>query len=181
MERKVSKITLMSLVVLIMLVSCTFSFQSHVTVRVKGGIADNADEETSVYIYGFLDEEKRDAAYEELVALSHDSTLKSGEFESFLYDYLPSGNEDVRIAGYVSGNGIGSTANGTMATLTIRWGTMSPYVGEDYDRTMLYLLAAGESDGQRYIGIKKAQIQSGSYSTEIILKNAAEISLDETI
>ena len=179
--RRSMKMLPLALALALLLAGCAFAFQARVSVTVTGGSADSGDEETSVYIYGFLDEGRRDAAYEELVALSHDSTLTSGEFESFLYDDLPSGYADVKVARYVSGTVLGSSQSGTVATLTIRWETSSPSVGEDYDSTLLYLLAASESDGRRYIGIKDAPIQSGSDSAEIHLKDASGISLDETI
>ena len=165
--RKIKVISwgLLIVMILVVITACNFVFSAPVSVRVTAeGVQDDSFD-SDVYIFGFTDESARDKARDELLEIAGDS---SEDFNDFLYSFNPSGCLDKAAASYVDGNNIlsGINISGTVGQLTIRWNTMSPGFGEDYDSVMLYLIAAVEEGGTEYIGTNEWIINSGSSTNQ---------------
>ena len=184
--RKISvKMALVLLAITVLAVGCNFVFSSIVSVTVQGPDSSDSSFDSTVYVFGFTDKGARDAAYKAIVEEGQKSS--SGEFDDYLRYYNPSGVVDKRIAAYASGDGedgiipgLGS-ASGTIANLTIRWNTMSPAYGEDYDSTYVYIIAAVEENGVCYAGTNDWPVNSGNADAIVKIYDVSNIDPDSII
>ncbi len=181
--RKINfKLAFVLIAVMVLIAGCNFAFSSIVSVIVTGPDSSDNSFDSTVYVFGFTDEEAWNTAYRQIVEKGKDSA--SGKFDAFLESYIPAGVVDKRLATYASGNdfipGI-NNSSGTVATLTIRWNTTSPAYGEDYDSTRVYVIAAVEENGICYAGANDWHINSGNSEMKVNIDNVNNIDLDSTI
>ncbi len=180
--RKTIAVSAALIAALLLLAGCNFVFSSTVTVAVAGPDSSDTSFDSDVYVFGFTDKAKRDAAFAEIVENGKDAS--SGDFDDYLYSLYPSGCLDKRVAVYASAGGdsvipgLGETS-GTAATLTIRWNTMSPGFGEDYDSTWVYLIAAVEENGTCYAGRNDWKVNSGSTTNNPLVRMEDVKGIDE--